>query len=332
MILEFSAENYRCLKSVTVKLTPLHAFIGPNDSGKSTLLEAIKFLVDSANRPIDLNTWAGGGTTGSLSLRVKVPPNQGYELRRDEGFWKDSAQDNNYRGRTPGYHIPERPELGKHLLSARLLRLDPDDLRRPAPLIPEGQPLTFSTRGGALPAVYDAILSRGDNSYFQIQDEVKRLFPTVAHLRLRATNQFQKAFEIELKTGERAGAEQMSEGLLYYLAFAALPHLEPTSVVLVEEPENGLHPSWIADVMRTLREVSKTTQVLLATHSPLVVNELRPDEVTLVTRTLDEGTRLTPIQDTPRFEERAKVYALGELWLSYANGTDEAPLLTGAAP
>ena len=34
-------------------------------------------------------------------------------------------------------------------------------------------------------------------------------------------------------------AEQMSEGLLYFLAFAALPHLEPTSLLLVEEPENG---------------------------------------------------------------------------------------------
>lgn len=32
---------------------------------------------------------------------------------------------------------------------------------------------------------------------------------------------------------------------------------------------------------------------------------------------------------TPDFEERAKVYALGELWLSYANGEDEGPLLHG---
>ena len=67
----------------------------------------------------------------------------------------------------------------------------------------------------------------------------------------------------------------MSEGLLYYLAFAALPHLEPVSLILIEEPENGLHPARIAEVMRILREISKTTQVLIATHSPLVVNELQ---------------------------------------------------------
>ena len=34
-------ENYRCIKSVDLHLTRLHALIGPNDSGKSSLLRAI---------------------------------------------------------------------------------------------------------------------------------------------------------------------------------------------------------------------------------------------------------------------------------------------------
>ncbi|EYE99981.1 Hypothetical protein CAP_1862 [Chondromyces apiculatus DSM 436] len=112
-----------------------------------------------------------------------------------------------------------------------------------------------------------------------------------------------------------------------YLAFAAIPYLEPASMLLIEEPENGLHPARIAEVMRVLREVSKTTQVLIATHSPLVVNEMQPEEVTVITRTPETGTRATLIKDTPNFAKRSSVYALGELWLSYANGVDEAPLL-----
>ena len=44
---------------------------------------------------------------------------------------------------------------------------------------------------------------------------------------------------------------------------------------------------------------------------------------------LEAGTKATRIKDTPGFEERAKVYALGELWLNYANGEDEGPLLQG---
>lgn len=78
---------------------------------------------------------------------------------------------------------------------------------------------------------------------------------------------------------------------LYYLAFAALKFLDPAPLVLIEELENGLHPSRIGDVMRVLRELSRTTQVVLATHSPLVINELSGDEVSVITRTQKEGTK-----------------------------------------
>ncbi len=106
--------------------------------------------------------------------------------------------------------------------------------------------------------------------------------------------------------------------------------MKPVSVLLLEEPENGLHPSRIADVMQVVRAFSESsgTQVIMATHSPLVVNCLEPEEVTVVTRPdLDTGTVVTPIRDTPDFEKRSSVYALGELWLSFADGTVEAPLL-----
>lgn len=97
-------------------------------------------------------------------------------------------------------------------------------------------------------------------------------------------------------------------------------------MILVEEPEKGLHPSRIAEVMRVLRKISETTQVVLATHSPLVVNELKPEEVTLVTRTKEAGTTFTPITEPPNFKKRSDAYALGELWLNYADGISEAPL------
>jgi predicted ATPase len=87
-------------------------------------------------------------------------------------------------------------------------------------------------------------------------------------------------------------------------------------MLLVEEPENGLHPARISEVMKVLREVAKTTQVVIATHSPLVINELRSEEVSVLTRDAMSGTTVRLIKDTPNFEERAKVYALGELWVS----------------
>jgi len=183
-----------------------------------------------------------------------------------------------------------------------------------------------------LPGVYDAILNRGDDAFHKIVEDLRRLFPTIRGLRLRVVSESTKILEIELTRGERVPAQFMSEGLLYYLAFAAVRYLEPTSILLVEEPENGLHPIRVGEVMRMLREISRTTQVLVATHSPLVVNELSGEEVTLVTRDPERGTQVRRLSETPNFAERSKVYALGELWLSYANGFDEKDLLALPQP
>ena len=142
-------------------------------------------------------------------------------------------------------------------------------------------------------------------------------------------NNSQKAMAITLTDGSRIGATAMSEGLLYYLGFAALRYLVDSKLFLVEEPENGLHPARIAEVMATLREISKTSQVIIATHSPLVVNELEGDEVTVVTREVEKGTQATLLKNVPHYEDSRKVYENGELWLSYADGKLEQPLLTG---
>jgi predicted ATPase len=282
MITRFEASNFRCLKKVSVALTPLHAFIGPNDSGKSTLLQGI------------LNIMKEPQYNGKSGLKV--------ERSDEKALWT----------------------------GASLFRFAPDALRRPSALIPDQGNIQFTDdRGSGLAGIYDAILSRGDEAFRQIAAQVRKHFPSIKSLRLKAVSQSEKIMETELLDGTRVPASHFSEGLLYYLAFAALPYLGKTETLLIEEPENGLHPSRIAEVVRVLRAVVKEcdTQVLMATHSPLVINELLPEEVTLVTRIPAEGTRLTPMTQTTRFAERSKVYALGELWLSYANGSDEAQLV-----
>jgi predicted ATPase len=209
---------------------------------------------------------------------------------------------------------------------ARLVRFDPEALRQQSTLLPEQQLSTFfENRGFGLPGVYDLILGRGDQAFHQLSDNVRSLFPTVSRIMLPATSQSHKQIAVELRDGTVVRAQHMSEGLLYYLAFAAIPFVTPASILLVEEPENGLHPTRIADIVHMLRELTKTgVQVIMATHSPLVINELQPEEVSLVRRpSVERGTVVTPINETPNFAQRSKTFALGELWVSYANGTDD---------
>jgi predicted ATPase len=185
-------------------------------------------------------------------------------------------------------------------------------------------------RGTGLGAVYDAIQNRDRDAIAAIELQARALFPTVKSINLSVPGERdKKAVKITLVDGKEVSAREMSEGLLYFLGFAALQYCG-ASLLLVEEPENGLHPSRIRDVMTILRKISESAQVVIATHSPLVINEMQPAEVTVVTRG-EGGTLCTPIAKTQGFQDRFKVYALGELWLSYANGKDEAPLLHGGA-
>jgi predicted ATPase len=214
-----------------------------------------------------------------------------------------------------------------------MLRLDPDALRAPTDLVPTAVKAPWFTdeRGTGLAGLYDALLGRDRGAFIRLEERFTALFPTAASLRLDNTEDGKKALGLTLRDGTAVSADAMSEGMLYWLAFAIVEHLAPVEMILIEEPENGLHPSRIREVMKVLREVSERTQILLATHSPLVINELAPEEVTIVTREPERGTICTPMRETKMFEARSKVYALGELWLSYADGDGESELVPASA-
>jgi ABC-type Mn2+/Zn2+ transport system ATPase subunit len=324
---ELRVKQYACLRDVTCQLTPLHAFIGPNDSGKSTLLRVVESLFGPYNYPETVYIFAKFADGSDLRINEQRVP--GLKLTLGGGAAQVvSFQDaKSMQPRPPGMSF----RVANGELSAQFVRLNADELRHPSVLIPSyGTPLVLQGRGANMAGLYDALRDRSVERFAALSKRVTELFPSVKALELRAVNPNQKVLAVTLVDGTEVLSGQMSEGLLYYLAFAILAELQRPAVYLVEEPENGLHPSRIADIVRMLRAVaedSKTpVQVLMATHSPLVVNELRPEEVTVVTRDPATGTKLRAIKSTPHFEERSKVYALGELWLSYADGKDEAPL------
>lgn len=296
-------EGYRCIKSADLHLTPLHALIGPNDSGKSSILRAIE--------------------TKHVRAWVRNVGATGY------GEWSNLPYP---VWRNTGLEASARGVIGRATEPVRILRLDPDAMRLPSNLFAGGEVLWFrDEKGTGLAGLFDALLSRDLSAFSSINDAFKTLFPTVRSLRLHNPNQMQKQLGLTLADGSEVGPTEMSEGMLYWLAFAVIEYLAPQAIILIEEPENGLHPARIREVMKVLREVSKRTQIILATHSPLVINELAPEEVTIVTRTPERGTICTSMARTKNFEQRSKIYALGELWLSYADGDLESALMPEAA-
>lgn len=351
-------ENYGCIRQQSFSLSPLHCFIGPNDSGKSTILHAVRLAAQLAAShfegpdkwsPFEPFLYTGAGSILTLHYprsasyrlskfpeRVTKPGDRrtSIEVREQASVGANSAQE---VSRSPvnlaAFHGEETTaaEALKALVTLpTMVRFDPDALRTPAAQILAGSPVAFEDETGrGLASVYQAINSRQVDTFVEIRNKVRILFPHVQDLLVPTVANNQVLLQAKLTDGQVVPAKALSEGLLYFLGFTALQYLDNTRLFLVEEPENGLHPTRIAEVMTVLRELSQTSQILIATHSPLVVNELQGNEVTVVTRDEDKGAQGTLLKDVPGFDKAMKVYSPGEFWLSYADGQMEEPLLKG---
>lgn len=339
MITELRVENYGCIKSARAPLTRVHAFAGQGDSGKSTLLRALRVIVqfacgvfvrqDGKLRPFD--PWLSRGTKEArVYLSASVPKGGPYALiDRGKGIHERVGTDP--PGEIPrvwdqptwfreGVSAGDAHHVLAQLQGARYVRLSPEALRRSSPLFPGESKLDFLDEHGlGLSGVYDALRDRRGDAFTQIVTQVRALFPTLQGFRVPAITDSNKALEGVLASGVSVPLERLSDGLLCYLALAVLPYLEPASVVLVDSPEEGLSPRSIPGIVRMLRELARRqgTQVILATRSPLVLNELTADEITIVTRS-EQGTELTPIKQLQGFAGWNNPRALGDLWLTTA--------------
>ncbi len=83
-------------------------------------------------------------------------------------------------------------------------------------------------------------------------------------------------------------------------------------MILLDEPELGLHPYAITMLASLVKQASVETQVVFATQSTLLLDHFRPEDV-LVTDRVDGGTQLTRLV-AAELEEWLQDYSLGQLW------------------
>jgi predicted ATP-dependent endonuclease of OLD family len=91
--------------------------------------------------------------------------------------------------------------------------------------------------------------------------------------------------------------------------------LEIEGVVLIEEPENGIHPRAVETVFQSLSSVYRA-QVLLATHSPLVVSLAKPEHVLCFARSPEDATDIVRGSEHPRLQAWHGETDLGTLFAS----------------
>jgi predicted ATPase len=110
-------------------------------------------------------------------------------------------------------------------------------------------------------------------------------------------------------------ASSLSDGTLRFMALTTL-FLQPKdlrpSVILVDEPELGLHPYAIGLLASLIRQASVETQVIISTQSPILLDYFQPEEV-LVADRVNGRTELNRLESAA-LDVWLQDYSLGELW------------------
>ena len=110
-------------------------------------------------------------------------------------------------------------------------------------------------------------------------------------------------------------ATRLSDGTLRYLCLLAiLCHPNPGPLVCIEEPELGLHPDVLPTLATLLKEASERTQLIVTTHSDVLVDALTdmPEAVVVVGRS-EQGSTLERL-DAGKLKPWLEKYRLGQLW------------------
>lgn len=174
----------------------------------------------------------------------------------------------------------------REMQSWRFLQLEPSALRSPDDFRDSAR---FGPTGAHLP---NALMRIGRHA--EVANKLAELIPGIVDVAVDSDEaRQQRTVYVCMNNGERFAASSLSDGTLRFLALAVLA-CDPLAhgLVCLEEPENGIHPERIPDILKLVRsladEVSSDDeavpptlrQVIINTHSPLVVSAL--DEADLL--------------------------------------------------
>ncbi len=172
--------------------------------------------------------------------------------------------------------------------------------------------------GGNLAAFLYLLRERYRASYETIRRTIQQVAPFFDDFQLAPLALNPETIKLEWlhkNSDQYFDAWGLSDGTLRFIALATL-FLQPLelrpSVILVDEPELGLHPSAIGLLASLIRQASKETQVIAATQSSLLLDHFDPDDV-LVADRVDGATTIERLKPEP-LAEWLKDYSLGQLW------------------
>lgn len=378
MLTRLHFKNWRSLKDVEINdLTPITVFIGANSSGKTNLVDALKFWRHLMKEWSVKNAYAewenrairtvGVDPAEPITLEFQLPFREIkddliYQIRLEHtdefhyyerimGHGRGWRNPQNIEGKDGVMYIDNKPI--KRLIDARLLFktftgfpyiyywlgewgfLETNRWQ----ILDQGfkPQATSSYRLGSdviasdasnVPASLDFLAAYYPKLYAEFQNDVMWL---LRHLQKIETKRIKDEIQICLyeKSSPDVEVPLISLGTLRIITMLLLFYAVNTNanqwsgLVVIEEPDVGLHPLILKRFVELLRNFSehpdRPRQIFLTTHNPTFLNYFQPEEVRIVERDQRGYTQIRKIPDHIK-DIWLHEYKLGEIWMKRALG------------
>jgi predicted ATPase len=147
----------------------------------------------------------------------------------------------------------------------------------------------------------------------QIRERLLELYPEISDFDVQIQG---GGVQVFLQEGKRIiPATRLSDGTLRFLCLLAiLCHPNPPPLICIEEPELGLHPDVHVAIGKLLKEASQRTQLIVTTHSDILVDTLSDSPEDVVVCEKVDGQSEFKRLDKNSLDHWLKDYSLGTLW------------------
>ena len=179
--------------------------------------------------------------------------------------------------------------------------------------------LYLRSDGRNLAAFLYFLKEKHEKIYARIVNTIKSVAPYIEYFILEPSKLNDK--EIELRWVEKGDFESnfsaylLSDGTIRFIALATvLLQPNPPSVIIIDEPELGLHPLAIAKLAGMIQSASSRTQIIISTQSANLIDYFEPEDIITVDRNKAENQSVFTRLDSEGLKLWSEDYSLGDLW------------------
>lgn len=345
MLNYITIEGYKSIRKLKLKLNPINILIGSNGVGKSNFISFFKLVNNIYEQRLQQYSLKSGADNllhygrkqtheikgyldfGNNAYRFELQPNDSgglfiakensiyHQALNNPAFWNTNIQESQIKKSS----IKRDFYLRKHLESYKIYHFH--DTSSAAPLRTPAK--TSDNRllkedGDNLAAYLYLLQEKFSKSFKRIEKTIQSIAPFFERFNLEPDRLDESRIKLEWNEVEHPDtyfdASHLSDGSLRFIALTTLL-LQPNlpKVIIIDEPELGLHPVAINKLAGLIKSASqKDCQIIVSTQSVNLLNNFEPEDIITVDKA-DHQSSFSRL-DSSNLKKWLEDYSLGELW------------------